>query len=100
MTIKFSYVNPTNGETLFAATREELIVAVASMAVDVYINHYTNGGPFSFVEVLEDGSEKWYSPRGEQKPSPDEVKAEAERILKHTESFANASVLPTTILGN
>jgi hypothetical protein len=99
MTIKFAYVNPTNGEKLFAATREELVVAVASIAVDLYVNHYTGGGPFTFVETLEDGSEKWYSPTGELCPSPDEIKAEAERIIQRNESFANASVLPTTVLG-
>jgi hypothetical protein len=100
MTIKFAYVNPTNGETVFAATREELVVAVASMAVDVYINHYTGGGPFTFVETLEDGSEKWYSPTGELCPSPNEIKAEAARILQRNESFANAGKIPVAILGS
>lgn len=99
MTIKFAYVNPTNGETFFVNSRDELVAQVASLAVDTFINHYTGGQPFTFVETLEDGSENWYSPTGEQGPSPDEIKAEAERILKRNQSFADASVIPTTTVG-
>jgi hypothetical protein len=98
MTVRFAYINPLNGETAIVDTRDELVAQIAQMAVDTYINHYTNGGPFTFVETLEDGSEKWYSPTGEERLSPDQIKAEAERRLRHFESFANAGVIPTTTL--
>ena len=98
MTIQFAYINPLNGETTIVDTRDELILQIAQLAVDTYVNHYTGGSPFTFVETLEDGGKKWYSPTGEETLSYDQLKAEVESRLRHAASFANAGVIPVTTL--
>lgn len=96
MTIKFSYYNPITGENLFADSKEELQNALADLAAHVYLNHYCSGsGGYSIVEVLEDGSEKWYAPTGEERMTPDQIALH----MKHLQSFIDAIQIPVSMIG-
>jgi hypothetical protein len=98
MTTKFACLNPLTGEYKFATSKEELCATVAELAVQLFMQH-THQAPFSIVETLEDGSEKWISPEGEQMLSPAEVRASAELKIKNTQSMQDASALVITRLG-
>lgn len=95
MTIKYAFIDPDTREYGFTESREELQSKLAEFAARVYVNHYCNGAPYTLVEVQEDGSEKWYSPTGEQVMSPSEIEAQ----MKKMQAFANAGEIPVTILG-
>lgn len=95
MTIKYAYIHPTTREYLYAETREQLQDALAGHAAQTYIEHYCNGEPFTVVEVLEDGSEKWYSPTGEERMTA----AQLEAKIKAAQSFVNVGEIPQTIIG-
>ena len=95
MTTRYAYLHPYTREYQYVDTREELLNVLAKNAAQVYIEHYSNGHPFTFVEVQEDGSEKWYAPTGEQVLSASELEAH----IKHIQAFENAGVLSTTRLG-
>lgn len=95
MTIKYAYIHPITREYLYADSREQLQDALAQFAAQVYADHYCNGQPYTIVEVAEDGSEKWYSPSGEQVMTT----AEIEMRIKHLQSFANAGEIPSTVVG-
>jgi hypothetical protein len=96
MTIKYAYLNPTTREYLYVETREALQDALAQQAAETYVSHYCNGEPYTVVEVLEDGSEKWYTPTGEARMTAAEIEAK----IKAAESFANAGEIPQTLLGS
>ena len=95
MTIKYAYLHPITREYLFTESKEELQSALATFAAQVYADHYCNGSPYTIVKVLEDGSEQWFSPTGDQVMSPAEIEAE----IKHQQSFVNAGEIPVSVLG-
>ena len=94
MALKYAYIHPSTREYLYAETPEELLNALAGFAAETYVSHYCNGQPYTLVETLEDGSEKWYAPDG----TPVLTAAELEAQIKHMNSFANAGVIPVTNL--
>jgi hypothetical protein len=98
MKIKYAYTNPLTGKILFAESKEELLPAFATLMVDVYIQHFTDNIPFTVVETLDNGDEKWYTPAGEQIGSLVELRAAALRELELRESFRNAGAIPITTL--
>lgn len=95
MTIKYAYINNDTREYMYANSKEELKEALATQAAKVYSSHYCNGEPYTIVEVLEDGSEKWYTPTGEQRLTATEIEAQ----IKQMDSFANAGEIPVAMLG-
>lgn len=95
MKTKFAYYNPTNGENIVVDSIEELRSALAKLAADTYINHYCGGQAYSVVEVNEDGSEKWYTPTGEARMTPDELKTQIHQM----QSFIDAIQIPVAVLG-
>lgn len=94
MKTKFAYIHPTTREYLYTEDRNELLSQLAQFAAETYQNHYCNGQLFTFVEVAEDGSEKWYAPTGEQIMSPTELEAK----MRHMQSFIDAVQIPVSNL--
>lgn len=94
MAIKYAYIHPETRQYLYAETREALLDALANFAAKTYVEFHCNGQPYTVVETLEDGSEKWYAPDGTQVPSAAEIEAQ----IKHLNSFENAGVIPVTTL--
>lgn len=94
MTIKYAYLHPITREYLYTDSQEELKDVLAGFAAQTYIEHYCNGQPYTLVETQEDGSEKWFSPTGEQVMSAAEMKA----AIKRVESMIKVGEIPTTIL--
>lgn len=95
MALKYAYIHPYTREYLYTESREELQAKLAEFAAQVYHEHYCNGAPYTIVETLEDGSEKWYAPTGEQILSPAEIQAK----IEHIQSFTSAGEIPVSILG-
>jgi len=95
MIIKYAYIHPTTREYLYTSSREELRSNLAEFAAQTYVDHYCNGTAYTIVEVQEDGSEKWYSPTGEQVMSAAEIEAE----IKYLKSFDDAGEIPVSVLG-
>lgn len=96
MTIKYAYYNPITGENSYVNSKEELQNALADLAAHVYLNHYcSSDSPYSIVEVLEDGSEKWYAPTGEERMTPEQLAA----YMKQMQSFIDAIQIPSTVIG-
>jgi hypothetical protein len=98
MPIKYAIINPLTGENVIALDAKEAVEKAVDMAIDFFYAH-THNNPFTIVETLEDGSEKWYSGvDGQAIPTPDELKAEASSRQKLSESFANAEKIAVTKL--
>lgn len=95
MSIKYAYIHPYSREYLYAETREELQTKLTEFAAQVYVDHYCNGMAYTIVETLEDGSEKWYTPTGEQTITAMDIQA----MLKQTQAFSAMGEIPTAILG-
>jgi len=95
MALKYAYIHPITREYLYANTPEELLAALASHAAQTYVEHYCNGQPYTLVEILDDGSEKWYAPDG----TPVLSAADIEAKIKQTQSLQNAGVIPVMTLG-
>jgi hypothetical protein len=95
MSFKYAYIDQTTREYVYAETREALQDALAQHAAQIYVDHYCNGEPYTIVEVQEDGSEKWYSPTGEERMTA----AQLEAHIKQLRSFSNAGEIPVSILG-
>lgn len=95
MALKYAYIHPYSREYLYTESREELQTKLAEFAAQVYHEHYCNGAPYTIVETLEDGTEKWYAPTGEQVMTADEIKAQ----IQQARSFANAGEIPVSVLG-
>lgn len=96
MNIKYAYLHPYLREYLYANTREELQIKLAEFAAEVYISHYCNDLAYTVVETLEDGSEKWYAPTGEQIMTP----AQVQEKIKQLQLFAEAGKIPVSVIGN
>lgn len=92
MALKYAYIHPYSREYLYTESREELQAKLAEFAAQVYQDHYCNGQLFTFVETLEDGSEKWYTPAGEQALSPKDIEAMTKR------NYAPVGQIPNTLL--
>ena len=96
MSIKYAYIHPETREYCYTDSREQLQSVLAEFAAQVFVDHYCNGEAYTIVQVLEDGSEKWYSPTGEARMTAAEIEAK----IKTAESFATAGEIPQTILGS
>lgn len=94
MTIKYAYIHPTTRVYLYTDSQEELKSIIAEFAAETYIEHYCNGQPYTLVETQEDGSEKWFSPTGEQVMTA----AELAESIKNTSRMLNVGEIPTTTL--
>lgn len=94
MAKKYAYIHPITREYLYTESPETLLDELARFAAETYVNHYCNGQPYTVVETLDDGSEKWSAPDGTPVLSPAEIEAQ----IKHLNSFANAGVIPVTTL--
>lgn len=95
MKIKYAYIHPHSREYLYTESREELQEKLAEFAAQVYAEHYCNGAPYSIVKIVEDGTEKWYSPTGEQVMTAEEIKIK----IKQMQIYMNAGEIPVSVLG-
>lgn len=98
MQTKYAYIHPISREYVYVTTIEELISQLTAHAVTTYIEHYCNGQPYTVVEVQDDGTEKWYTPKGTKVPSPAEMAVEMEALMRYRKSFEEAVDLPITQL--
>ena len=96
MTTLIAIKNPATQEYERYADRDVALAKFCEYAIDTYINHYNSGSAWTVVQMLEDGSEQWFAPTGEQILSPEEAKAEASRQMPR--GFMVTGEIPTTTL--
>lgn len=100
MTTKYAIKNPNTQEYEQYEDRAVAMQKFCEYAIDTYINHYNHGSPWTMVNVLEDGSEQWFAPTGEQILSPDEQRALAlEAVANLPKGFMVSGEVPMTTLG-
>jgi hypothetical protein len=79
----YKVLNISNGEYIDCNTEVETIRKIAQLAVDRWFE-YTQGQPYSIVEINEDGLETWRNPEGQEIKSPAVLMAEVEALIKST----------------
>lgn len=94
MTIKYAYCDYITREYKYVDTREELVDCLINELVEVYYSTYSNNEPYAIVETDSNGMEKWYTPKGEQRLTADEMKSE----FKQRQSFLTAAEIPVSVL--
>jgi hypothetical protein len=97
MTTKYAILNPLDGCYEYETEHTAAVATVARIALEFY-KVQAHGTLCSYVEVAEDGSEKWYAEDGSRVISPAELDAEVKaRIAQQMRTYND---IPITITGD